>query len=198
MAARVEVVDALVLVDAAASPARRRRTVWQTAGRDGRPVRRRRPAHGGIAFDGVAQRRRRAVPSGHRTALQLNDAPIGALYLATSLDQAYAESLAELSRHAHRDRAATASSWRPRSRRNAPAPSSRRWRFRRSRRHDRSRWRIPRVPATRAVGDTELLRAGLDRRIVAATTRDAMRSLRLIAVRATGSRASAASGSRSS
>ncbi len=95
VAARVEGVDALVLVDATA-------TVLAAAGPSaglwpaGRPVHLAAGASND-RYDGVAQMSGRAfrvvtVP------LSINDAPIGALHLTTSLDQAYAESLAELSR----------------------------------------------------------------------------------------------------
>ena len=95
VAARVDDVDALVLVDATATVLA---AVGPSAGQwpAGRPVH---LAAGASTdrYDGVAQMSGRAfrvvtVP------LSVNDAPIGALHLTTSLDQAYAESLAELSR----------------------------------------------------------------------------------------------------
>ncbi len=95
VAARVQDADALVLVDAAS-------TILAAAGRSaglwpaGWPIQ----VAAGMSndhYDGVARMSGRTfrvvtVP------LTINDAPIGALHLATSLDQAYAESLAALSR----------------------------------------------------------------------------------------------------
>ncbi len=95
VAALVEEADALVLVDVASiilAAAGRSAGLWPA----GRPMQ---IAPGAAAdrYDGVARMSGRAfrivtVP------LTINDAPIGALHLATNLDQAYAQSLAELSR----------------------------------------------------------------------------------------------------
>ena len=152
----------------------RRPDAWRTAGREAgrcRSSRAQRPA--ADSFDGVAHMgdnvfRVVTVP------LLLDDATIGTLYVATSLDQDYAAGARPPRRHAHRDR-------QRRARRGDHARRrARRAQFESAvavgaagRRDDRARRRIVRVPAARRGRRYGVLRARFDRRVVAG--RDARR-----------------------
>ena len=166
VAARVES-DAVVLVDSHQVALARGRTDGGPLAAKPAGVARRRAAPGGVdSFDGVA----RVGDNVFRVVtvpLLLDDATIGTLYVATSLDQDYAQELDRLAGTriaivsdglvaGHHARAARRAAIRVGGRRR-PARG----------RHDRARRRIVRVPAARRGRRHGVLRARVDRRIVA-------------------------------
>ena len=164
------------------------RAAGRSSGRAAQSVAaRRRSAGRRHAIDGVARIGGGDVPRRRRAACVSDGTTLGTLYLATSLDRRFAQQLGALARTRLRS-SATASWSRARWRRAVEARvRGARCRHRRRRRHAEIHGESQRLPASVRRRRHGVLRAHVDRRVVArAAIADARSTLLLIAIGAMG------------